>query len=1552
MNTRRLLSRILVASLILLTGQSGLALDLVGDDTDLFMTNPNNPAQIPNILIVLDNTSNWSSQAQHWPAMVDATCTAAGITGNQQGDAEVCAIYKSVANLGETVNIGLLMFNDQDKGGYVRYAVRSMTSANKTLFRTTLATVSTNDPADKTSTNSTYGNPMNDAFRYFNGFGTYNGAGEAVADSAGYTSVARTTFVAPDKSGGSCGYDYIIFIGNGFPNTENLNDLDNAAALLNDPSVTANKTTINTTGANADVWSRFIYKYGVKISNGVYRHITTYSIDVCKDQCDTDQATLLTSMANVGGGRYFKATNLSEIENALSTVFSEVQAINSVFAAVALPISNNQSGLNLNQVYIGMFRPDGQKKPRWFGNLKMYTSNIDPANPELLDSLGAQIRNPNTGNIYNTITSYWTTDSSFWSFRGPDYETTDVGQESDAPDGDISEKGGAGQRVRTLYPLPDSEADQTRKLYTCTGTCTAASELADYPFNVDNSNITAAALGTYQLISISGLSYSASNTPPATAVASGHGFNTGDSVVISGASPSAYNGTFTITKVDDNTFRYTPVTAPDSTNAYGTTSSSHNLTVNDKITVSGATPAGYNVSEADVTPVTSTQYSYALASAVTSNASGQTITAKRRINANNLTGTGSTATVNLTGHGYANGNSVTISGATPTEFNGTFAISVVNANTFTYTTASAIPGGTPTTAIATTAAAHGLQAGDSIVVAGATAPNTAYNNTATVLASPEPTATTFAYTTSGTVSSSATGALTVSETVQDNNTRTVSGAAVSGSGANKIITFTYSSTATTVNGCTKTLAASDTVLISGITCKKSNGTALNCTTGSTTSPVASSYTVTLGAGNIISGTQVSISADNNVSSLTLSSATLRWPNSGNAACQLSAISISSAVPGSAIATAAGTMYASKTGDLTSLTTTLGTQAVASGTIVAGLASSADVNERANLINWVRGIDNKENENENSGDTAATDVRASVHSDVLHSKPATVNYNRYGDNNDVYVFYGTNDGIFHAIKGAMGSDGGNEKWGFVAPEFFGKLKRLRDNSPQISSGDPKGYFFDGPIVVYTMDINKDGSLVADDGDKAYLFVTMRRGGRMIYALDVSEPDNPKLLWKKGCTEPSGTASCDTNYGETGQTWSEPMLGYVEAYQTKNVSNEVTAEKLVLIMGAGYDPAVEDYQPCMVTAHSSESVSAKTGVALPNAMDEASCPPDGGSTTTVNRSMGRDVFIIDALNGSMLWRASTVPEARRSGTIQYSVAAGVAAFNGDLDRRRTLPAGTETGVFRGYLDRIYATDTGGNVWRIDIGSTTTGNWTLTKFATLSGSDATAPLTDRRKLLSRPDVAFSRSTSPAYDAVLIGSGDREHPFDMVVDHRFYMLKDAAMASNTPGTVTQASPITESDLYDVTSNCIQACGTSAEKSAAQAELTAASGWMLRLTTDGEITTDPAKVDGGSVLFSTHSPQQGSTSTTQCVNDLGTARIYAVNFRDATATVFAEDGNYNRSETVAGGGFLPAPITLTLKDENSGNTVRTDCFGIHCVTPTATPLDARLRTYWYRRQD
>ena len=69
-------------------------------------------------------------------------------------------------------------------------------------------------------------------------------------------------------------------------------------------------------------------------------------------------------------------------------------------------------------------------------------------------------------------------------------------------------------------------------------------------------------------------------------------------------------------------------------------------------------------------------------------ATAQTISSITRGGTGNLTATLTTASP----HGLATGNRVTVSGATPTQFNGTFYITVTGASTFTYTMASAPSG--------------------------------------------------------------------------------------------------------------------------------------------------------------------------------------------------------------------------------------------------------------------------------------------------------------------------------------------------------------------------------------------------------------------------------------------------------------------------------------------------------------------------------------------------------------------------------------------------------------------------------------------------------------------------------------------------------------------------------------------------------------------------------------------------------------------------------------------------------------------------------------------
>ena len=103
------------------------------------------------------------------------------------------------------------------------------------------------------------------------------------------------------------------------------------------------------------------------------------------------------------------------------------------------------------------------------------------------------------------------------------------------------------------------------------------------------------------------------------------------------------------------------------TTATATISSGHGYTSGQTIRISGANPTGYNGQFSVVVP-----------------------TIDQAITAGNLTGTGTTANCVLTNHGYTDGQVVRIFGASQAYYNGTFTINVINPNTFTYTTTSAI----------------------------------------------------------------------------------------------------------------------------------------------------------------------------------------------------------------------------------------------------------------------------------------------------------------------------------------------------------------------------------------------------------------------------------------------------------------------------------------------------------------------------------------------------------------------------------------------------------------------------------------------------------------------------------------------------------------------------------------------------------------------------------------------------------------------------------------------------------------------------------------------
>lgn len=253
---------------------------------------------------------------------------------------------------------------------------------------------------------------------------------------------------------------------------------------------------------------------------------------------------------------------------------------------------------------------------------------------------------------------------------------------------------------------------------------------------------------------------------------------------------------------------------------------------------------------------------------------------------------------------------------------------------------------------------------------------------------------------------------------------------------------------------------------------------------------------------------------------------------------------------------------------------------------------------------------------------ASGLRASVHGDVVHSRPVAVNYG----NGKTIAYYGANDGLFRAVDGSNG----NEQWALVVPEHFSKLKRLFDNTPlvafpnQDSAATPKDYFFDGSTG-QLLTRNANGTVA-----QAWIFPTMRRGGRMVYALDVTNPESPSLLWRHGCLSEDNCTN--DNFSDIGQTWSMPV-----AARIKNAAGEPVQ---VVIFGGGYD-ACEDNKTLSASCPSPQGASvyvlhARTGEVLAKFATERSVAADVAVVDVDND--GFDDYAYAADTGGTVWRVS--------------------------------------------------------------------------------------------------------------------------------------------------------------------------------------------------------------------------------------------------------------------------------------------------------------------------
>ena len=489
MNTGRRL--LLLAAAIVVSVAAPLRVH--AEDIDIFSAK-NGPNDLPNVLIVWDNSANWSATSP------GPNCSFADGSGGPKPNApgkeqgykfaiEKCAIYNVIhalpvnADGSAAFNIGLMLFNAQ--GGYPRKQFVPLTQANKTILKDMIRNITIG--GDKTN-NGPFGVALYEAYLMFAKKAPLNGM--LFCPPCDAAAVAGGKYLGPPGSG--CGNNHIILLANGSPNGDGAAYDLLAAAGGNTGQITYSNSYI--TKSDQDDWSdemsRFLRNADVSAMAGT-QSIITHGVAVIGGSSDGLYPNFIKSIATHGGGQYYGATDITELVTALTNIFNSIQATNTVFASASLPISTNTSGTYENQVYIGMFRPDAAARPRWPGNLKQYQIIYDPVSESLAlgDAVGSPALSGSSGFFRPSAASYWTTSSTFWT-NNPIGTPPSV---NDLPDGEVVEKGGAAQRLRTSY----AATRVPRPVYTCLGCAngTILSSTASARFVASNTAITTALMG-------------------------------------------------------------------------------------------------------------------------------------------------------------------------------------------------------------------------------------------------------------------------------------------------------------------------------------------------------------------------------------------------------------------------------------------------------------------------------------------------------------------------------------------------------------------------------------------------------------------------------------------------------------------------------------------------------------------------------------------------------------------------------------------------------------------------------------------------------------------------------------------------------------------------------------------------------------------------------------------------------------------------------------------------------------------------------------------------
>jgi len=307
-----------------------------------------------------------------------------------------------------------------------------------------------------------------------------------------------------------------------------------------------------------------------------------------------------------------------------------------------------------------------------------------------------------------------------------------------------------------------------------------------------------------------------------------------------------------------------------------------------------------------------------------------------------------------------------------------------------------------------------------------------------------------------------------------------------------------------------------------------------------------------------------------------------------------------------------------------------------------------------------------------------------------------------------------------------------------------------------------------------------------------------------------------------------------------------------------------------------------------------------------------------------TMGNAIYMVDATTGKRLWWTSNTSADLNIGNMVNSMPASVAAVDITGD---------------GHINYLFASDTGGRVFRIDFNPNNSGASDFAKGGAIAALTGLTESTNRR-FYNKPNVALVKDKQYGdYLTIAIGSGHRAHPIQTLdVENRFYVIKDfypygapkhyapKVAANENKTTLANGENANPFQLYNATKLMLK--GDKALTSDMQTLMANGGGWYVTFSNQGEKVLAESTTFAGAIIFTTFSPSS-NTSSSVCGADTGTSRIYTLNQKSAMAAIDLDgDGdtdNDDASKVLAHSGIAPRPVVIYRKGGSKSIVVGTE---------------------------